>query len=365
MPGTVLIRRVEPDLWSVAPPGAPTVLDPAPALDTTVLEVLGGHLSWSLLSGQRLPAAILHDPASAQDWLWAIYGESVAVALHDHTEPVELPAEPHLHRTATAARRLAYAHWAARWWPASTLDGIPALDRRLLDDEIARLIEECDLLVDGDDARPPVRELAAVPASARAEEYALAAGEAAGDQRGALTFTRGSGGWDWRRCPPGLVDASEQAVSWELTRTGGLTAVRVRAVAAPGITPAIPGYLRPHAAIDTGEGTVDTALELFGDTWQGLAEIGAQAVARVEVYVPGVGPATADPVEPATRGRIRALVAERLRRAAEPTTGDSADSRDTAVTSGSADTSGAADSDDAEDAPLLAEIAAAAEDSDF
>ncbi|WP_174375451.1 hypothetical protein [Nocardia higoensis] len=341
MPGTVLVRRVEPDLWSIAPPGAPTVLDPAPALDTTVIEVVGGHLSWSLLSRQQLPAAILHDLPAAQDWLWAVYGESVAVALNDHAEPVELAADPHLPETATAARRLAYAHWAARWWPASTLDGIPALDQRLLEDEIATLTEACDLLVDGDDAEPPVRELAAVPATARAEDYALAAGEAAGDPRGALTFGRGVGGWDWRRCPPGLVDASEQAVSWELTRAGGLTVVRVRAVAAPGLTGDVPAHLRPHALVDTGAGTVDAALRLSGDTWQGAFEIASEVVARVDVHVPGVGPAVADPIEPATRARIRALAAERLRRAAEP------------EATGTGDT------------PLLAEIAAAAEDSDF
>src|SRR5690606_23784921 len=111
------------------PPGAPTVLDPAPALDTLVLEVVGGHLSWSLLSGQRLPAAILHDPTAAQDWLWAIYGEAVALALDERPASAELAAAPILPETASAARRLAYAHWASRWWPASTLDGIPALDQ--------------------------------------------------------------------------------------------------------------------------------------------------------------------------------------------------------------------------------------------
>lgn len=354
MPGTVLISRIEPDLWSIGPPDAPTVLDSAPALDTIVLEVLGGHLSWSLLSGQRLPAAILHDLTAAQDWLWAIYGASVAVAATDHTEPVELSAEPHLPEIATAARRLAYAHWAARWWPASTLDGIPVLDQRLLDDEIAALTEECELLVDGDDARPSVRESAVVPATARAEDYALAAGAKTGDTRGALTLDRGSGGWDWRRCPPGLVDASERAISWELTRTGGITVVRVRAVAAPGLAGEVPGHLRPHALIDTGDGVIDAELALSGDIWAGVAETHSEVAVRVDIHVPGVGPGAGPaigpsagpttepssgptvgpgvdrPAEPEIRARIRALAAERLRRAAES---------DTSATDNPADTS--------------------------
>ena len=34
-------------------------------------------------------------------------------------------------------RRLAVGHWLRRWWPASRRDGIPGLDRALLDVEIA------------------------------------------------------------------------------------------------------------------------------------------------------------------------------------------------------------------------------------
>src|SRR5690606_30639917 len=152
---------------------------------------------------------------------------------------------------------------------------------------------------------------------------------------------RGDGGWDWRRCPPGLLDASEQAVSWELTRAGGVTVVRVRAVAAPGLTREVPTHLRPHAVVDTGTGTVDAPLRLSGDAWHGSAETASEVVARVDVHVPGVGPAVADPIEPAARARIRTLAAERLRRATEPEdTGTGIDA-------------------------LLAEIAAAGQDSDF
>lgn len=345
MPDTVQLRRVESDLWEIAPPGAPSVLDPAPALDTLVLEVVGGHLSWSLLSGSRVPAAVLHDLDAAQDWLWAVYGEPVAVAAASVAPPaagdgppVTLTAEPARPGILRAAWRLAYAHWAARWWPASTVDGIPALDQRLLDEEITTLTDDCDLLVDGADAQPPVHEPTPVPVTARAEDYALAAGAATGDPGGALTFGRGSGGWDWRRCPPGLLDASEHAVSWELTRAAGRTLVRVRAVAAPGLSGGVPVHLRPHARVDTGHETVDIALELVGDTWSGSADTDAETVSSVRVYVPGVGPAIDDESGSVARERIRAFARNRLHRAAP-----------------------AAD----DDRPLRAELAAAAEDTDF
>ncbi|MFI2556546.1 hypothetical protein [Nocardia farcinica] len=345
MPDTVQLRRVESDLWEIAPPGAPSVLDPAPALDTLVLEVVGGHLSWSLLSGSRVPAAVLHDLDAAQDWLWAVYGEPVAVAAASVAPPgagdgppVTLTAEPARPGILRAAWRLAYAHWAARWWPASTVDGIPALDQRLLDEEITTLTDDCDLLVDGADAQPPVHEPTPVPVTARAEDYALAAGAATGDPGGALTFGRGSGGWDWRRCPPGLLDASEHAVSWELTRAAGRTLVRVRAVAAPGLSGAVPVHLRPHARVDTGHEAVDIALELVGDTWSGSADTDAETVSSVRVYVPGVGPAIDDESGSVARERIRAFARNRLHRAAP-----------------------AAD----DDRPLRAELAAAAEDTDF
>ncbi|MEV0340971.1 hypothetical protein AB0H49_18290 [Nocardia sp. NPDC050713] len=327
----VLVREQSNGIWIVAPRGAPTVLDDAPALDTLVLEVLGGHLSWSLLADEQVPAAVLHDPDVAQEWLWAVYGERVALTVADKRTG-ELPAEPALPALVTRARRLAYAHWAARWWPASTIDGIPALDQGLLDTEIATLTEECESLVDGVDAHfEPVT--AASAALGRAADYALAAGP--GARHGELVFGRGSSGWDWRRCPPGLVDASERAVSWELTRAEGATLVRVRAVAAPQLITA-PAHLRPRASLDTAAGVVDTELELFGDTWQGAASVSSDEVAAVRVYVPGVGPAELGAAEREERQRIRDFAIARLGRA------------------------GAGDED-----ALLAETSAAATDSDF
>lgn len=312
MVDTVRVQRLRPDLWTIVPPGAPDAPAAGPDLDTAVLEVAGGYLSWSLLADQRVPAATLHDLDTAQEWLWALYGAEVAVAADEYTAPVDLPARPERPALAAAIRRLGYAHWAARWWPASTLDGIAALDPDLLDGEIAELTEFCEGVVDGPDAELPAgsrgdtdtatrpdsegvpdsRE--SVSRTARAADYALAAGGEPGARHGGLPLGRGSGGWDWRFCPAGVVDASEHAVSWESFRTGGSTVVGVRAVAAPGITADLPEHLRPHALVRTAAGIVDTALELRGDTWTAEVSGAVEAVAGVDVYVPGAGPFAPD-----------------------------------------------------------------------
>ncbi|MFI1463068.1 hypothetical protein [Nocardia carnea] len=305
MADTVRIRRLRPDLWLIGPPGAPTAADPDPGVDTAVLEVSGGYLTWSLTAGQRVAAAALHDLETAQEWLWALYGADVALAADAYTEPVDLPVRPGNPDLATAVRRLAYAHWAARWWPASTIDDIAALDPELLDSEIGELTEFCESVVDGADSPPAagVDEVSAGPTgdrdigrdtgarewtTARADEYALAAGP--NPSRGAdLVLGRGTAGWDWRYCPAGVVDASERAVSWELFRAAGRTVARVHAVAAPGVPAELPGYLRPHALIRTRDGFLDVALELNGDAWTGETAEPTDAVLGVEIYVPGVG----------------------------------------------------------------------------
>ncbi|MFX0574242.1 hypothetical protein [Nocardia nepalensis] len=349
MSASVRIGRVADGIWTVVPDGAPTVLDASAAIDAMVLEVLGGHLSWSLLAGQTIPAAVIDNLELAHDWLWAVYGEPVAVAIADFdsgaaelTDGAQFAAEPAVPDLVTAAWRLGFAHWATRWWPASTIDGITPLDDRLLDQEITALRAECELLIDDETASDDetVDINAAVEVSTRAADYALAAGGGADRPAGALSLGRGTGGWDWRRCPPGLIDASERAVSWESIRGSGTTTVRVTAVAAPQLGSATPAHLRPRASITTPVGTAEAELNLIGDLWTGAATTPSDSVSAVDVYVPGVG-ATQDPKlgGPQMRQRIRELATARLRRA----TG----------------------AHDAVDAPLLAEIAAAASDSDF
>ncbi|WP_069161362.1 hypothetical protein [Nocardia altamirensis] len=374
----VHIRRLDDDLVVIGPDGAPTVLDGVPAIDTLVLEVLGGHLSWGLLGDQRLPAAVLDDAEQAQEWIWAVFGEAVALAV-DEGSTGEFPAAPALPELVANAWRLGYAHWASRWWPASIIEAIAPLDDRLLLDEIAALAEECEMLIDGADAPLWVDERQLAPeALGRAEDYALAAGPSTTPPPGALVLARGTGGWDWRRCPPGLLDASERAVSWDVLRVAGTTTVQVRAVAAPQLRGEVPPHLHPHALIHTATGAVTATMELNGDTWRATvaAPEGAESALSVEVSVPGVGrnavdiadplaateiatpdadSAVADDAESAAstgiqspraadeaelRRRVRELAAARLRRAAEAP-GSTAD------------------------LPLLAEIAAADSESDF
>lgn len=354
---TVRLHRAAPGLLTLTPDNAPLVTDESPGLDVLVLEVAGGHLSWSLLADQLLPAAVLDDRESAQDWLWAVYGEPVALAVADN-HPQELTAVSARPELTTALRRLAYAHWVTRWWPASTIDAIPALDPRLLDDEIAALTEACEMAlgdpepaehqdlsdhryaasepgarqpgagpdgdrqadsgVDDDWARSDVGEPTAAEQRSRAEDYALAAGGAAGS---GLVLAAGSGGWDWRRCPPRVVDASEQAASWQVTRAGGVSTVQVRVVAAPDCARAVPAHLWPHARVasaqesDFGGGSeyYTAPLQLHGDAWIGSVRIRADDIScAVGIFVPGVGPDITSGDESPMRERIRAHIRRRL-----------------------------------------------------
>ncbi|MFD3593821.1 hypothetical protein ACFWU5_13910 [Nocardia sp. NPDC058640] len=392
----VELRRVEPGLLVIGVDGAPLVTDGSLGIDVLVLEVVGGHLSW-VLDGGDLPAAVLDDVEAAQDWVWAVFGEEVALAVAENY-PQSLTAVPARPELVTALRRLAYAHWASRWWPASTVDGIPSLDARLLLDEIESLTGTCEMVLDegADDAlrrmviehgdyagiddgiAPGGRDAGGATSGSqdvsgaasdggehggvtgrdagargesggRADDYALAAGGQ--DQGGGLIVVRGSGGWDWRRCPPGILDASERAVSWQVTRAAGVSRVQVNVVAAPDCRGAVPEHLRPFARVrllaateqneaspaddgaephssaterghssarDDHAGSlpsagVEIALLLRGDVWTGTAEIPGTPDTSLEVtvFVPAVGPA--DPVDDvAARDRVRGFARRRL-----------------------------------------------------
>ncbi|MEV6069080.1 hypothetical protein AB0L82_21235 [Nocardia sp. NPDC052001] len=380
----LLIRRLGDGLRGIMPAGAATVLDAAPRLDVMVLEVAGGHLTWNVPAGPALPAAVIDDVELAQEWVWAIYGEPIALALDEADATVLTDRPALLSGLAASAWRLAFALWVSRWWPASTLDGIAALDQRLLDQEIAGLTEECESLLDGADSIGPEVE-ARVESLGRASDYALAAGD---EIPNGMVLGRGMGGWDWRCCPPGLVDASEKAVSWQVIRDAGVTTIAVAAATAPGLTGAVPAYLRPWARVATGGEVREVALRSSGGNWSGeIAFATTGSTVRVDIYVPGfglapgaesysatVGSPVADsasasrlpgssatrldaaspsvPGEDELRSRIRELASGRLRRAAAPL-------------GVSADVPGATFGGVSPDAPLLAEIAAAADDSDF
>ena len=335
---TVRISNAANGLVVIDPqePGTQRLSDAAPNIDTAVVEVAGGHLAWSLLGAHASPVAVLDDVARAQDWVWGLYGEAAAIALAEGSQR-DVATSPAMPDLAAAARRLAFTLWAQRWWPASVLDGIPPLDAELLERDIAALVEQCDVL--GIEENLTVDR---VPETlGRAEDYALAAGAATATAPGGLVLARGIGGSDWRRYPAGLIDASDSAVSWELRRTGGRTVVMVNVVAAPGLRPPVPAHLQPHATVRAGDDTTEVELNLLGDNWFGevAAPDGAGPALTIDIHVPGFGPTGAAGGD--TRAMVRTLARRRLDRA----------------------TSAIAIDDP--DAPLLAEIAAAAADTDF
>ncbi|MEU1180951.1 hypothetical protein ABZ464_25555 [Streptomyces sp. NPDC005820] len=366
----------------------------------SVLDVAGAVLLWPVLEDPVLPVAEVHDAGRAQQWLWAVYGERTAAAVHacargaGAQEPVTVretadrPAP-----LAGAAARLGLAHWAARWWPASYPDGIAALEPDVLglesaalthrcqqlfdqvgdqpDDCVAELIEEhraalAPLLrwwravpqpadtarqLDGvlrliDDAAdgagldgPELRRLrtaldrgpepartatAADPGTlfARQDGYALAAGDAR--VAGGRVIARGSGTNDWRRYPPGLVDAAEDAVSWTARALGARRQVEVEAVAhlaAPGTGDFLVAEVRVN-----GNRVGRVPLARRDDLWTGRADVelppdpsDATAAPRidVEVLLPGFDPG-AGPGNRADRDAVRALARRRLADAARP-----------------------------------------------
>ncbi|NKX87404.1 hypothetical protein [Nocardia coubleae] len=333
-----MIRLSSDGLLTIAPDETPLVTDTLAPLDAMVLEVVGGHLSWSVLDDRQLPAAVIDDREAAQEWLWAVYGENVALAVADGVDG-EIAAESVRPELAAALRRLAYAHWASRWWPASTVDGIPALDHLSLDEEIGQLSEMCEMaLADSElpeftpgDAEGLISELSSrrtaglessslrgrpvVESSARADDYALAAG---GKQPGdGLIVAHGSGDWDWRRCPPGILDAGADALSWTVSRSSGMSTARVTVVAAPDCPLHVPEHLRPHVRLDVDNGTEAAAtaeLQLRTDSWSAEIQLAesVETFTTLSVFVPGVGPAITYPDESAMRARIRDFARSRL-----------------------------------------------------
>ncbi|WOX14738.1 hypothetical protein [Streptomyces sp. N50] len=389
----------------------------APAFTRAVLDAAGAVLTWSVLGSPALPTADIHDAARAQQWLWAVYGERVADAVRacatgELTE-ARVPADPT--PLAGSASRLGFGHWAARWWPASHLDAIPALQPDVLGLELAALTHECQQLFDDDDdqpddcvaeligdhqvgldpliqwwhATPPstdtARRLESVlrsvddaadgagldgsalrrlrsaltqprrpdgtpvdPATlfVRRDDYALAAGEPL--VTGGRLIARGSGTNDWRRYPPGFVDASESAVSWTARALGARRQIEVEVVAHI----AAPVTAVPLAAeVQVNDGPRNRVpLSRRVDAWTGRADLdlpGGDREPRIQlgVLLPGFDPGPG-PEGGADRDAVRALVRRRLAAAAQPDTYNSPSREGTY-------------------GPFLAEIAAATTDEDY
>ncbi|MEU6227906.1 hypothetical protein [Streptomyces sp. NPDC047042] len=397
-----------------------------PDFTRAVLEVAGADLTWPVLDDPGLPAAEVHDPGRAQQWLWALYGERVAAAVHDCAagqSDVRVTAE--VTALAGAAARLGLGHWAARWWPASYADGIPELEPALLGLESAALTHRCQQLFDDegdqhddcaaelieeslgaldpliqwwraqaqpsdtarhlesvlrllDDAADSagldgqalrrlrssldVRGPAGTPVDlgalfARPEGFALAAGETLAV--GGRVIARGSGTNDWRRYPPGFVDAAENAVSWTARAFGTRRLIEVEAVAHRS-APATDTLLFAEVNVNGGAAH-RVPLARRDDLWTGHSDLPSALpagvrVPRIEVGVllPGFDPGPGTPAETdvrAEREAVRALVRRRLAIAAQPSASDASPLDTSPLETCSA--------------PFLAETAATATDEDY
>ncbi|SER11563.1 hypothetical protein SAMN04487983_101198 [Streptomyces sp. yr375] len=429
-----------------------------PEFTWAVLDVAGAALTWPVLGAPGPPSAEIHDEGRAQQWLWALYGERVAAAVHDFhavhdsaagesAAGVRVAAD--LTALAGSAARLGLGHWASRWWPASYPDGIPALEPDLHGLELAALTHRCQQLFDegggagegdgdgdggGDQpddcaaelieehlaaldplvqwwratAQPPhtARHLENVlrlidaaadnagldaPALrrlrssleraqgldlgrpvgpgalfARHDGYALAAGEPIA--AGGRVIARGTGTNDWRRYPPGFVDAAEDAVSWTARALGARRRIEVEAVAHIA-APAAGAPLVAEFRVNGGHQN-RVPLARRDDVWTGRADLDLDlgpgldlSGIEVGVVLPGFDPGRdggeggeggedgEDGQGGADEGRVaraavRAMVRRRLTVAAEPQAYD-------------------ASPHDASLGPFLAETAAATMDEDY
>lgn len=251
----------ENGLWSTGPLSEPTPL-------VAVLELAGAVLSWPVDEPERAPDITFTDAARA-DWLWRVFGEpghaAVAAAVGsgpDARDTLDVDGVQASHDALRPLRRLALGHWLRRWWPASERDGIAVLDSALLDAEIAVLTAAAQdyfsddtfdsevaglltphaaaLAAHARDGDPRVVELVErcadladdvgvaleaddVPVTRR-EDYALAAGAGNGQTTSAAI----AGGVDsvtWAAVPPGVFDAAERTIEWQVLAEDAVTCV--------------------------------------------------------------------------------------------------------------------------------------------
>jgi hypothetical protein len=283
-------------LWGTGP----TVAAP-PAV--AVLELSGAVLSWTV-DDPSGAARIVFTDVPAAEWLWRVLGEAGHVAVlaalgdgvADDGRVVDVPGVKPSPDVLAPLRRLAIGHWLRRWWPASSRDGIVALDPSVLDGEIALLTataqdffaedafdsDVAELLrwhgaslvagAHGDD--PRVAELVSAcgeladelgvaewtnPAAPiaqsqrRRDDYALAAGPEPA-RSGASTIATGTGSINWTAVPPGLFDAADGTVDWAIEMAGStaVAAVRVATTA-----PATGVSIRLRSGALSGAGVLD------------------------------------------------------------------------------------------------------------
>ncbi|MFC8622122.1 hypothetical protein [Streptomyces anulatus] len=370
------VTRVEDGTVRIAGPSV------GPAFTRAVLEVAGAVLTWPVLGPPGLSAAEIHDVGQAQQWLWAVYGERAAAAVDavaSGTPAAELTLPERPTALAESAARLALGHWAARWWPTSHLDGIPALEPDVLGLELAALTHECQQLLDEsaeldgldlleehlaaldplirwrqsadpprqldrvlrltDDAadnagldwealrhlrsaldqdhRPTATPLDLAELFLRHQEFTLAAG--ALRTASGRVIARGSGTNDWCRYPPGFVDAAENAVSWTAYALGADRRIEVEVLA--GIAAPVGGvHLAAEVHVD-GSPPNRVPLARRDDVWTVRVDLDIPASTtpsmEVGILLPGFDPGPgAD--DRAAREAVRALARHRLGVATAP-----------------------------------------------
>jgi hypothetical protein len=285
-------------LWGTGPTVAA-----APAV--AVLELSGAVLAWTV-DDPSAAARITFTDVPAAEWLWRVVGETGHVAVlaalgdgvADDGRVVDVAGVEPSPDALAPLRRLAVGHWLRRWWPASSRDGIVALDPSVLDGEIALLTATAqdffaEDTLDADVAEllrwhgaslvasvhvddPRVAELVSacseladelglaewsnpvVPNSQsqrRRDDYALAAGPEP-VRSAASTIASGTGSINWTAVPPGLFDAADGTVDWaiEMAGSAAVAAVRVATTA-----PATGVSIRLRSGALSGVGVLDAS----------------------------------------------------------------------------------------------------------
>lgn len=301
-----------------------------------LLEGAGAFLAWDVLADTAVPAARVHDPERAAEWLWEVYGDAAEAVLGGASE-VEVPADGDW-RVRDACRRAAQLEWARAWWPASVTAGVPALDPVVLHAERAVALSTVEHLLDDPDAveralasvmslavptSDPELDALAGRVSALAEDYgvelrpaeaptrsgfALAAGGV--DAAGGVTALSGSSTVDWALVPHGVVDAAAPA-RWAVVRRQGRTVLKVSVV--PGPTPG-PRLAARFGDVEVALDGVDAAGWLIGSSPVSAAVLLLPPDRRVlTVYAPGFAePAAPDPDAGPRRAAIISYARSRI-----------------------------------------------------
>ena len=199
-------------LWAIGDP----VDDPPPLLQA--VEARGVLLEWPIDAPEgRAPFLTVTDTFEAE-WLWQLIGERAHAALltmsaggeRKEVEPKwSAPLLGHL-------RKFAHGMWLRSWWPASIRDGLPPLDRQVLDGELVELADQLEGILDEEVAAEFSRSWLAI-ATTRADFALAAAGESQAVPE--TVIASGTAPVPWQGVPAGIVDATEEAAHWSVDAT--------------------------------------------------------------------------------------------------------------------------------------------------